>query len=93
MRELRGSAANLSLCEGNDGPPVGMVEVIIVLSEPTYSLDDGGDLVRRRVVTQERFGVSAKALRQLAAQYINFADQADALAARAHIDPEPDAPA
>jgi hypothetical protein len=65
MRELAGSAANFALIESDKGL-VGIAEIILVCSEPRYSVDLSGGLVRSRAVEDWRFGMTAKSLRDMA---------------------------
>lgn len=54
------------------------VEVIVVMSEPAYTVDEVGDVVRRRETSQCRFVASPKALRKLATGLEKLADEAEA---------------
>jgi hypothetical protein len=55
------------------------VEVIVVVSEPTYTLDAVGDIIRQRATSQFRFSANPKMLRRLADSLVKLADEADAL--------------
>jgi len=55
------------------------VEVVVVVSEPTYTLDAVGDIIRQRAVSQFRFSANPKMLRRLADSLIKLADEADDL--------------
>lgn len=53
------------------------VEVGIVLSEPTYRPDHGGEIIKERRCETVRFCASTDVLRKMAEGLIRFADEAD----------------
>jgi hypothetical protein len=77
MKELIGHASNLYVVpqRGTD-KLLPMVELILMVSEPTYEADLSG-FVQRRSITDVRLSVSPKALRETAAKMIELADEAD----------------
>lgn len=88
MKEFRAIAINPALLEEGDDKLVGFAEVIIVMSEPNYRVDDGGGLVRQRVMSEVRFGMGSKAMREFSAHLIEYADELDKLADRASLTPQ-----
>ncbi len=75
MQELMDTARNLSLAISADGPRP-MVEVILMTSEPMFSIDGGGEMVRSRVMNTIRFSSSPEGLRKLSKRLAEFADEA-----------------
>ncbi len=75
MQELMGTARNLSLAMSDDGPRP-MVEVILITSEPMFSIDGGGDMVRSRVPSAIRFLSPPDGLRKLSERLLEYADEA-----------------
>lgn len=55
------------------------VEVILVMSEPSYTVDGVGDVIRQRTTSQVRFSANPKLLRKLAESFVKLADEADEL--------------
>jgi hypothetical protein len=84
MKEISATSRNLSLVY-QDGPAMftPMVEAILVLSEPQYSVDLGGQLVRTRQVETVRFATSPEGLRDLARTFLEWADDADNITPKA----------
>lgn len=81
MKELRSVTANFHmLFSVVEATP--LVEVVLLLSEPKYAVDDAGSLSKRRDLTDFRFSTSSKGLRDLATSLVELADQCDREAAR-----------
>lgn len=74
MKELRGSAINISFVEEEEGKYRALAEVVIVRSEPTYRVDDGGSLIRQRAVDEVRFATTAAGLRDMIKRFTDWAD-------------------
>jgi len=55
------------------------VEVILVMSEPSYTVDGVGDVIRQRTTSQVRFSAHPKLLRKLAETFVRLADEAEEL--------------
>ena len=53
------------------------VEVILVMSEPSYTVDGVGDVIRQRTTSQVRFSANPKLLRKLAESFVKLADEAE----------------
>lgn len=82
MKEACGVAHNLLLLPGNDQTFIGMAEVVVMVSEPDYRASIGG-VERFRPVETQRFTASARTLRGFAEDFAKFADEVEALEARA----------
>lgn len=82
MKEMEGTARNISLV-ATDDDLVTSIETIIVVSEPSYGLNDEGELEKFRTTDVLRFATSSKGLRLLAMQLNGWADEADALLKKA----------
>lgn len=78
MKEAMGTARNLFFVPTPEGTLKPMVETIIIVSEPKYSLTKEG-IERRRVSGAIRFQAAPETLRNIAAQFASWADEADAL--------------
>lgn len=79
MRELLSCCANFSALPLDDGALQPQVEVILIVSEPTYSLDPAGGQVKSREVSQLRFTTSAKQVLKLAEALTQFSAEAEKL--------------
>lgn len=55
------------------------VEVILIMSEPTYSVDPAGDVIRQRATSQVRFSASPKLLFKLAETMTKLGTEAEEL--------------
>lgn len=55
------------------------VEVVLVMSEPTYAIDPVGEVIRQRVTSQVRFSANPKLLRKLSETLVKLADEAEEL--------------
>ncbi len=81
MELLLGSARNI--CHTiMDGKAVPSVEVVLITEKPKWSVDAGGTIRNSSEVTHMRFMASTHALREVAKNLIDVADEADAEAAR-----------
>lgn len=76
MKEITGNALNISFIATDDGL-VPFCEIILITSEPQWSLDGGGGMSKRRVAETHRFGAMSVSLRKLGQQLIEYADEAD----------------
>jgi hypothetical protein len=66
MKEFRAAAINIGLTERFERDELhALAEIIIVVSEPSFTVDAAGDLIRQRGVEQFRFGASTDAIRKL----------------------------
>lgn len=85
MQEVSATSGNLYLVP-SEPPDRGemrpMVEVILITSQPKYTMDDVGTLVRSRITETVRFHTSPRGLRELARQFAELADMADGLSVR-----------
>lgn len=73
MRTVISTAMNPLACVGETGKLSPCLEVVLIYSEPDYTVDAGG-LVRKRRVSDFRFTVSPAELRQIAKQLAEYAD-------------------
>lgn len=78
MKEILTIAANHYAVRNEETKEmVHHVEVVLVLSEPSYSLDPSGSLLRKRAVSQARFAASPKVLRLLAESLEKLANESE----------------
>lgn len=82
MKELRSTTANMALVIGGDEPQT-VVEVVLLVSEPKYSIDASGSVAKARNLEDMRFSASPKGLRDLADVLLKLADEADESARKA----------
>jgi hypothetical protein len=75
VKELRGSAVNFSYIETPEHKLVTLAEVVLIRSEPTYRVDDGGGMIRQRVLDEIRFATTAGGLRELAERMTGWATE------------------
>ena len=54
-------------------------EVTLVMSEPSYTVDGVGDVIRQRTTSHVRFSANPKILRKLAESFMKLADEAEEL--------------
>jgi len=77
MKELRSVTANYAMVLNPEGEAKTAVEVVLLVSEPRYSIDGAGTLTSARNLEDLRFTTSPKALRDMAASMCKMADEAD----------------
>jgi hypothetical protein len=75
VKELRGSAVNLSYVESAEGNLKALAEVVLIRSEPIYRIDDGGSVIRQRALDDVRFSTTSVGLRDTAARFIEWASE------------------
>jgi len=76
MKEISGVALNRFLAEGKEGY-LALGEIVIVVSEPKYEFDASGSMIKRRVVEEFRVSTSAKGMRDIAKDMLEWADILD----------------
>jgi hypothetical protein len=86
MKIFNGVAVNVSLIDEPDGPH-GMAELVLIYSEPKWSIDAAGAIVRLSEVGSHRLMFSAKALRMLAKHLTEYAIELEKLEGRTTIEP------
>lgn len=80
MKELLTVNANFhAVWTEGDQKQLPQVEVIIVMCEPTYTVDACGSIIRQRETSQCRFSAAPEMLRKLANSLVKLADEADSL--------------
>ena len=84
MREIAAVACNGSLSPRADNSLVPMVELIILTTEPTYTMDGSGELIRSwpNELRQSRFVVGMESLGIVIEKLTEFLDTAKADAKR-----------
>lgn len=75
MKEYIGNSINISLVEMDNGAFRANAELIVVVSEPSYSISLGGEMIRQREVDHFRFAVTSRALRVLIKNLSEYADE------------------
>ena len=80
MKELSARCVNYALLPSEDNKRVvGIAELILVTSEPSYSVDLSGQINKARSLDQMRLSLTARGLRQLAEQFTQYATDLDEL--------------
>ena len=79
MKELLTMASNVFAAVSEEGKLIPRGEVVLVLSEPVYQVEPGGEVLRRRELSQVRFVSGPGALRKLADSLNLLANQAETL--------------
>lgn len=87
MKEVYGTARNISFAADEDGKLTPTIETIIVVSEPQYGPNGNGEVEKFRVTDTLRFGTTPQGLRILAQQFTEWADEAEALLNKATTQP------
>lgn len=82
MKELLTVAFNFAAAWTEDGKMIPWVEVVVVTSEPVYSVDGAGDVVRNRETSQFRFLADPQGLRKIAEGMVKVSEEAEALVAK-----------
>jgi hypothetical protein len=75
MREYMGVAMNASFVANDEDVVRGLAETILLYTEPTYTVDAGGAVVRRREVGSFRLMTDPKGLRDIAKRFAEWADE------------------
>lgn len=78
MKELMSVSSNVSISVHPDAEIDSrpMIELVLVLSEPKYSLDATGELVKSRQTFDFRFSTTPSQLKKMAAIFIKTAEEA-----------------
>ena len=93
MKVFIASAVNYSLVEEDEGL-VACAELVLLATEANWSVDAAGNMCNRSEAVQFRCAFSAKTLRRFSQMLGSYADDMEALEARASIaPPEEKAPA
>jgi len=79
MNEILTISANHHAVWSEKNKLLPQVEVILVMSEPSYTVDGVGEVIRQRTTSQVRFSANPKVLRALAEGMIKLANEAEAL--------------
>jgi hypothetical protein len=77
MKELQSAACNITALPLEEGGFSPLIECILIVSEPKYTLDEAGHQVKSRLMEMLRFNTSAKGLRSMAEMFGKWADEAD----------------
>ena len=85
MQEFCGIAINITLTELIDEKLQALAELIIITSQPTFFVDVGGEILRKREISHLRFGVTSKSVRELIKRLTEYADGMDELEGRASL--------
>ena len=85
--ELIGSARNFSLAiDTEHGTVTPMAEVVLIVAEPAFHVDAGGQLVKERQTQTLRFAVSVAGLRRVAKEMEHWAKDLAEIASRVKIE-------
>lgn len=80
MKEVICTARNLMVVPDEEHTVRPMIEAIVVVSEPQFRFDRGGQLANERETETIRFSASPEALRKMAKSFNEWADEADGFA-------------
>ncbi len=80
MKTLMGTARNHMVMYDDDGKGEPAIEIILMVTEPVYSVDAAGRVLKRNDVDSMRVVAQPEALRQVADSLREWADESDALA-------------
>lgn len=87
MQELMSTARNVFfIAEEKTVRP--MIEMVLTVSEPKFKMDPGGVFGLYRETETIRIHTDPKGLREIAERCIEWADEAEAMAKRIHIEEE-----
>jgi hypothetical protein len=87
MKELMSTARNIcAVMQDHSKKAITTIEVIFTVFEPQYRIDAGGELIRSRVPETMRLTTTPARLRQVAASFIEWADDADKWADEAFVE-------
>lgn len=86
MKEYCGVSFNPYLVDGTSGEFSGGAEIILIYSEPIFSLGIGG-LDRSKGIGSFRLALSASGLRDLAKNFLEYAIELDDMERRANARP------
>ena len=79
MKELLTVNANFHAVWSENDKPIPQVEVVLVTSEPTYTVDAAGQVISQRTTDAFRFAASPAALRKLAESLVKLAIEGEQL--------------
>lgn len=77
MKELQSATCNITALPKEDGGFTPLIEAILIVSEPRYTLDEAGHQIKSRIVETMRFSSSPKGLRTLAKIFEEWATGAE----------------
>jgi hypothetical protein len=78
MKEYMGNSINISLIKLEDGNYRAQSELIVVVSEPTYTISPAGEMIRQRQMDHFRFSVGTHSLRAFIKSLEEYADEMEA---------------
>jgi len=90
MKEFIGLSRNLQLVDTDDGL-IAQAEIVLIVSEPHWSRDEAGSLVRSRRNEMLRFSTGVSGANQLAETFLKFASEMESLEKRTKTEAEPPA--
>lgn len=64
MKEFMGTSINISLVEMESGDFLANAELVVLVSEPTYTASPAGELIRQREMGHYRFALTSRAMRK-----------------------------
>lgn len=79
MKELLTISANFSAVWTEEKKLLPQVEIVLVLSEPTYTVDAAGEVVSHRETSATRFAASPRMLRKMSDTLEKLAAEAETL--------------
>lgn len=77
VKELVGQSRNLIGVPLEGAAPEPLIELVLIVSEPSYMVDAGGDSIRHRVVETLRLCATPSGMRQLAKFLTEASDEAE----------------
>ena len=77
MKELLGTARNIYAVVGPDNKMLPTIEVILIATEPQFTVDASGAVVRTSVPASFRITTTPGGLRSVAKDFLKWADDAE----------------
>lgn len=75
MKEFMGNSVNISLIEMESGAWRANAELVVLVSEPTYTVSPAGEMIRQREMGHFRFALTQRAMRTFIKNLTEYADE------------------
>jgi hypothetical protein len=77
VKEFMGNSVNISLIEMESGDYRANAELVVIVSEPTYTVSPAGEMIRQREMGHFRFALTSRAMRSFIKNLTEYADEMD----------------
>jgi hypothetical protein len=74
VKEFMGTSINISLVEMESGDYRANAELVVLVSEPTYTVSPAGEMIRQREMGHYRFALTSRAMRSFIKSLVEYAD-------------------